>query len=137
MDILVLVVWVDPGPRFKERLHEQVQEGRHPDELNRRRVPAGNKQVVEDGDVGWIQGPLGQHGPQGLAQPGVGGSSAQGKWDEVAQSCPTLCNPTRLLCPWDFPGKNTGVGCHFLIQGIFPTQGLNLSLLMGRWILYH
>ena len=31
--------------------------------------------------------------------------------------------PTRLLCPWDFPGKNTGVGCHFLPQGIFPTQG--------------
>ena len=35
----------------------------------------------------------------------------------------------RLLCPWDFPGKNTGVGCHFLIQGIFPNQGSNLSLL--------
>ena len=29
--------------------------------------------------------------------------------------------PTRLLCPWDFPGKNTGVGCHFLLQGIFLT----------------
>ena len=35
----------------------------------------------------------------------------------------------RLLCPWKFPGKNTGVGCHFLLQGIFPTQGLNLCLL--------
>ena len=34
-----------------------------------------------------------------------------------------------LLCPWDFPGKNNGVGCHFLLQGIFPTQGLNPSLL--------
>ena len=44
----------------------------------------------------------------------------------VAQSCPTLCNPTdpaRLLCLWDFPGKDTGVGCHSLLQGIFPTQG--------------
>ena len=30
--------------------------------------------------------------------------------------------PARLLCPWDFPGKNTGVGCHTLLQGIFPTQ---------------
>ena len=30
--------------------------------------------------------------------------------------------PTRLLCPWDSPGKNTRVGCHALIQGIFPTQ---------------
>ena len=45
----------------------------------------------------------------------------------VAKSCPTLCDPARLLCPWDFPGKNTGVGCHFLLQGIFPTQGLNPS----------
>ena len=31
--------------------------------------------------------------------------------------------PTRLLWPWDFPGKDTGVGCHTLLQGIFPTQG--------------
>ena len=35
----------------------------------------------------------------------------------------------RLLCPWDFPGKNTGVGCHFFLQGILSTQGLNPSLL--------
>ena len=52
----------------------------------------------------------------------------------VVKSCPTLLQPhglqhTRLLCPWDFPGKNTGVGCHFLLQGIFLTQGLNLGLL--------
>ena len=33
--------------------------------------------------------------------------------------------PARLLCPWDFPGKNTEVGCHFLLQGIFLTQGSN------------
>ena len=37
--------------------------------------------------------------------------------------------PTRLLCPWDSPGKNTGMGCHFLLQGIFPTQGWNLHFL--------
>ena len=38
--------------------------------------------------------------------------------------------PTRLLCPWDFPGKNTGAGCHFLfLQEIFPTQGASLCLL--------
>ena len=37
--------------------------------------------------------------------------------------------PTRLLCPWDFPGKNMGVGCHFLLQGIFLTQGLNPHVL--------
>ena len=44
---------------------------------------------------------------------------------------------TRLLCPWNFPGKNTGVGCHFLLQGIFPTQGSNSYLLQCRHILYH
>ena len=37
--------------------------------------------------------------------------------------------PASLLCPWDFPSNNTEVGCHFLLQGIFPTQGLNLRLL--------
>ena len=36
---------------------------------------------------------------------------------------------TRFLCPWDFPGKDTGVGCHFLLQGIFLIQALNLCLL--------
>ena len=35
----------------------------------------------------------------------------------------------RLLCQWNFPGKNTGVGYHFLLQGIFPIQGLNSRLL--------
>ena len=45
--------------------------------------------------------------------------------------------PTRLLCPWDFPGKDTGVCCHFLLQGIFSTQGSNPSLLHCRWILHH
>ena len=34
-----------------------------------------------------------------------------------------------LLCPWDFPGKNTEVGCHFFLQGIFPTQRWKLCLL--------
>ena len=37
--------------------------------------------------------------------------------------------PARLLCPWDFSGKNTGVDCHFLLQGIFLIQGLKLCLL--------
>ena len=41
--------------------------------------------------------------------------------------------PAGLLCPWDSPGKNTGVGgCHALLQGIFLTHGLNLGLLHGR-----
>ena len=41
-----------------------------------------------------------------------------------------------LLCPWDFPGKSTGVGCHFLLQRIFSTQGLNLGLPHCRQTLY-
>ena len=39
----------------------------------------------------------------------------------IAQSCLTLCEPTRLLCPWDYPSKNTGMGSYFCCQGIFPT----------------
>ena len=54
----------------------------------------------------------------------------------VAQSCPTLM-PARLLCPGDSLGKNTGVGCHALLQGIFPAQGLNPGLPLCRQILYH
>ena len=44
------------------------------------------------------------------------------------------CSPPGS-CPWDFPGKNTGVGCHFLVQGIFLTQGLNLCLM--HWQVGH
>ena len=40
---------------------------------------------------------------------------------------PRELQPTRLLCPWNSPGKNTGLGCHSLLQGIFPTQGSDLS----------
>ena len=53
-----------------------------------------------------------------------------------SQSCPTLSTPwtvaQQALLSMDFPGKNTGVGCHFLFLGICPTQGLNLHLLHGR-----
>ena len=55
----------------------------------------------------------------------------------VVHACSVVSNflpphglqPTRLLCPWDSPGKNTGVGCHSYLQGDFLTQGLNLGLL--------
>ena len=43
----------------------------------------------------------------------------------------------RLPSPWDSPGKNTGVGCYFLLQRIFPTQGMNPILLHCRLTLYH
>jgi len=42
---------------------------------------------------------------------------------------PCGLKPARLLCPWDYPGKNTGEGCHSLLQGI------SLGFLLGRWIL--
>ena len=44
--------------------------------------------------------------------------------------------PARLLCPWESPGKNIGVDCNTLLQGIFLTQGSNPGLLHYRWILY-
>ena len=47
------------------------------------------------------------------------------------------CSSPGSSCPWDSLGKNTGVGCHAVLQGIFPTQELNLWLLLCRWILYH
>ena len=56
----------------------------------------------------------------------------------VSDSCdPMHCSLLSLLCPTDFPGKNTGVGSHSLLQGIFPIQGSNLGLLHFRQILYH
>ena len=60
----------------------------------------------------------------------------------VAQSCLTLCDPIDYSLPGfsvlgDSPGKNTGVGCHALLQGIFPTQRSNPGLPQCRWILYH
>ena len=66
------------------------------------------------------------------------------KWSEVAQSYPTLCDPIDCSLPGseeppssrNFPGKSTGVGCHFLLQGILPTQGLNLGLLHCGQTLY-
>ena len=88
-----------------------------------------------------------------LPQPGVGARVEPGRTDRgllafapleveltaVAQVliasvvshsvCPPGLSPTRLLCPWDSPGRNTGVGCHALPPGIFLTQGSNLHLL--------
>ena len=59
-----------------------------------------------------------------------------------AQLCPTFCNPMDCSPPGssvhgDSPNKNTGVGCHAVLQGIFPTQGSNSGLPHWRQILYH
>ena len=64
----------------------------------------------------------------------------QRKWSRSVMSDslqPHGLQPTRLLHPWSFLGKSTGVGCHFLLQGIFPTWGSNPSLLHCRQTLYH
>ena len=47
------------------------------------------------------------------------------------------CSSARLFCLRNSPGKNTGMDCHSLLQGIFPTQGSNPGLLHSRWIFYH
>ena len=59
----------------------------------------------------------------------------------VAQSCLILCDPMDCSLPGssvhgDSPGKNTGVDCYALLQGIFPSQGSNPGLLHCRWTLY-
>ena len=51
-------------------------------------------------------------------------------------SWPHGLKPTRLLCPWNSPGKNAGIGCRALLQGIFPTEGSNPGLQHCRQILY-
>ena len=59
------------------------------------------------------------------------------KTERLAYSAASVVSDSLWPCPWDFPGKNTGVGCHFLCQGIFPTEGLNSRLLHCTQILYH
>ena len=61
-----------------------------------------------------------------------------GGGDLIIKLCPILVTPMdyktcQAPCPWDFPGKNTGTGCYFLLQGIFLTQGSNSHLLHCRW----
>ena len=73
--------------------------------------------------------------------PGLGWKVTKQEEVLVAQLCPTLCNPTDCSPPGssihrDSPGKNTRVGCHALLQGIFLTQGLKLGLLHCRQFLY-
>ena len=82
------------------------------------------------------EGGLGSWGP------GLTGTRKKVEESEVAQSCPTLCNPMDCSLPGSsvrgiFPGKNTGVSCHSLLQRSFPTLRSNLGLLLCRQILYY
>ena len=52
------------------------------------------------------------------------------------QSRLTLCDPARLFCPWDSPGKNTRVGYHFLLQGSSQPRDQTRVFCIGRWVLY-
>ena len=72
--------------------------------------------------------------------------SEQSAWPDVIKACvlshvrlfaAAWTVAARLLCLWNLPGKNTGVGCCSLLQGIFPNQGLNQGLVHSRQILYH
>ena len=84
----------------------------------------GDKMLTSQG--GWGVGVGEEFTSQGLKRPGSGlrPASPFNCCAKSLQSCLTLCNPvepSRPLCPWDSPGKKTGVGCHVLLQGIFPT----------------
>ena len=80
-------------------------------------IPAGKAQPIEGRKSGLISS-WKSHPPTNGEEGG-----------RVLPSITGLLQPVRLLCPWNSPGKNTGVVCHSLLQGIFPTRGLNLGLL--------
>ena len=65
--------------------------------------------------------------------PGTGGCCA-GPLSRVRVPATPLTAAHRLFCPWESPGKNTAVGCHALLQGVFLTQGWNPGLLLGKWV---
>ena len=67
------------------------------------------------------EGPTGLRGCRGVRECSVASVTSKSLGPHGLQT-------TKLLCPWDPPGKNTGVGCHALLQGIFLTRGSNLCL---------
>ena len=73
---------------------------------------------------------------RGKKEDGAGVAVIVQSLSRVQLFCNHMDVAARLLCPWDSPGKNTGGGCHLLLQGIFPTQGWNGSFLHCRQILY-
>ena len=87
----------------------------------------GSISVRDPASASWRLQPTVREGFRLLAEPLC--SVASVMFDSVR---PCGWSPARLLCPWDSSGKNTGVGCHFLLQRIFLTQGLNLCLLWLR-----
>ena len=103
--------------------------------------PPGGTHLSADLSQGWCL--LGPQNGAGSRLPY--GDASPDSWDAVlflvTQSCLTLCDAMDCSLPGssvhgDSPGKNTGVGCHALLQGIFPTQGSNPDLPQCRQILY-
>ena len=84
----------------------------------------------EQGRVHYLCPLSGERGRITLLLPTVGRESKS--WSVVSSAL----QPQGLYSPWNSPGQNTGVGCHSLLQGIFPTQGLNPGLPHCRQILY-
>ena len=94
------------------------------------------RREASDGKLPASHAVLGRLDPQLLVPHPVVGHAKHCCYS-VTESRPTLLGPhglqpTRLLCPWYLPGKNIGAGCHFLLQGIFLTQGSNPCLLYGQ-----
>ena len=137
---------------------ENPKPGPRPETMAAHTVGYGRQDPAGDGAPGTCQLPGG--GVQRRTSPGL--AQPAGPWgfafyhlrrsQELTHSCwllfshsvlaalcdPMDCSPARLLHPWDSPGKNTGGGCHALLQGIFPTKGLNWHLSVsyaGRQIL--
>ena len=93
---------------------------------------SGWKVVLCSGQVrGWHKLPQSDSGPTREPAEGAVAKHFLSVCAKSLQSCPTLCDPiTRLLCPWDSAGKNTGVGYHLLLQGDLPEPGTELVSLV-------
>ena len=110
--------------------------------------PANAGDIREMGSIPWLGRSLEERNGNPLQYSCLEYRMERGAWwaiDRVlclvAPSCPTLCNPVDCSLPGssvigDYPGKNTRVGRHALLQGIFPTQGLNRGLPHCRQTLY-
>ena len=115
-------------------LHANVRRSQMASKTNRPPCVSVSPRGLERGSGGRGGGESwevpGQVNPQGVVPGGVSHL-------HVSNSLrPRGRQPTRLLCPWHSPGKNTGVGSHALLQGIFQTQGSNLDLLYYRQFLH-
>ena len=109
-------------------------------ELVVKNPPANAGDIREMGSIPWLGRSLEERNGNPLQYSCLEYRMERGAWwaiDRVlclvAPSCPTLCNPVDCSLPGssvigDYPGKNIRVGRHALLQGIFPTQGLNPSL---------